>query len=364
MNSKTIKNSKLNGTDCKSEQAGNFMITQYNRAVNVSLERKNMNEIFSIEDLTELENFLSKQNADEIREKLFAEFLKYSDYKNATEWNKAVRLCECLAIVSWGNYEPVQAVCGTFFNGNPMTDFYNKFGQERFVSAIWSKRKNGLTMESGRTFYSQSPDFPDKQTDKNYPACECIEDVKLADQRNWIPRSPVYISRTTSNCYENSKAVIESLGSELRNNLEHNMTPQLYGRAINFIGFNLSFSYYDHDHCKTNYIIADPKLNLKQKDFYPLLLTMYPKKEIEKNGYYLRNRYEYGSFRDGKFRVNIKFEKELSEMEHYAQKQKISFHIEEALSVVIDKLKKKKLAYNFDLMQSDFLKIINKWKVK
>jgi len=91
---------------------------------------------------------------------------------------------------------------------------------------------------------------------------------------------------------------------------------------------------------------------------------MYPKQEIEKNGYYLRNRYEYGSFRDGIFRVGIHFEKELSEMEHSAQKQKISIHIEEALKVIIDKLKKKKLEYDFDLMQLDFLKIINEWKAK
>jgi len=67
-----------------------------------------MNEIFSIESLAELELFLSKQNTDEIREKLFAEFLKYSDYKNATEWNKAVRLCECLAIIGWGKEKQVR----------------------------------------------------------------------------------------------------------------------------------------------------------------------------------------------------------------------------------------------------------------
>jgi len=324
-----------------------------------------MNEIYSIENLTELELFLSKQNADEIREKLFAEFLKYSDYKNATEWNKAVRLCECLAIVGWGKYEPVQAVRGTFFNGNPETDFYNKFNQQRFVSAIWSKRKNGLTMENGRTAYFYSPDIPNKQTViGEYPVIECIEDLKLADQRNWIPRSPIFFSRTISNCYENSKTVIESIKYDLQANLDLKMTPEKYGRTINFTNFNLSFSYYDHAYCKTNHIIADEKLNLKQKDFYPVLLTMYSKKEIEKNGYFLRNRYEYGNFRNGVIKVIINFEKELSEMTHNAQKQKISFHVEEALAVVIEKLKKKRLEYDFDLMQADFLKIINEWKMQ
>jgi hypothetical protein len=325
---------------------------------------KIMNEIYSIERLAELELFLSGQNADEIREKLFAEFLKYSDYRNVTEWNKAVRLCECLAIIGWGNYEPVQAVRGTFFNGNPDTDFYNKFSQARFVSAVWSKRKNGLTMENGRTAYYYSPDVPNRQTVSEYPIIECIEDLKLADQRNWIPRSPIFFNRTVSNCYENSKVVIESIGNDLQANLNLKMTPEKYGRAINIIKFNLSFSYFDHEHCKKNIIIADEKLNLKHNDFYPVLLTMYSKKEIEKNGYFLRNRYKYGNFRDGVFRVDIHFEKELSEMGHSAQKQKISFHIETALEAVIEKLKKKKPVYNFDLMKEDFLRIINEWKAK
>ena len=74
------------------------------------------------------------------------------------------------------------------------------------------------------------------------------------------------------------------------------------------------------------------------------------------------NRYEYGAFRNGVFSAGINFEKELSEREHSTQRQKISFHVEEALRVVIEKLKKKKIEYDFDFMQSDFLKIINEWK--
>jgi hypothetical protein len=319
-----------------------------------------MNEIFLIEELADLEVFLSKQNTDEIRENLFAEFLRYSDYKNATEWNKAVRLCECLAIVGWGEHEPLQAVRGKFFNGNPETGFYNKFVEPRFVDAIWSKRKDGLTMEDGRTTYHFSPDFPDKKTG-SHTVTECIQDLKLSGQRNWIPRTPVYITRTISNCYENSKAVLESIDKDLQVTLNSKMTPEKYGRAIDFIRLDLCVSYPIRFSGETNYIIADEKLKLKYKDFYKVLCTMYTKKEINANGLYLRNRYEYGGFRNGVFKVEIHFEKELGEMEHHAQKQKIAFHLEEALNVVIEKLKKKKLVYDFDLMRSDFLNIVNEW---
>ena len=47
-------------------------------------------KIFEIEDLKELEEFLQSQSEiEQLRERLFAEFLKYADYKNAGEWNKA-----------------------------------------------------------------------------------------------------------------------------------------------------------------------------------------------------------------------------------------------------------------------------------
>ena len=141
-----------------------------------------MEKIFEIEDLKELEEFLQSQSEIELlRERLFAGFLKYADYKNAEEWNKAVRLCESLTIIGWGNHEPVEALRGQFFNGNPATCFQNKFGETRFVDAIWSKRANGLTMEQGRTSYCFSPDDPNQKQSVfwEYEIKEDIQDIRL-----------------------------------------------------------------------------------------------------------------------------------------------------------------------------------------
>jgi len=176
-------------------------------------------KIFEIEDLKELEEFLQSQSEiEQLRERLFAEFLKYADYKNAGEWNKAVRLCESLAIIGWGNHEALEALRGQFFNGNPTTCFQNKFGETRFVDAIWSKRINGFTMEQGRTSYCFSPDDPTQKQSVSweYEVKEDIQDISLESQRNWIPKNPVWIKRIISNCYENSKAVIESVDKELQ----------------------------------------------------------------------------------------------------------------------------------------------------
>ncbi|RZJ48178.1 MAG: hypothetical protein EOO44_21445, partial [Flavobacterium sp.] len=280
-----------------------------------------MQDIFNIERLDKLEEYLTEQNQESLRESLIKELLLCADYKNATDWNKAVKICESLTIIGWGEYEPVEAVRGKFFNGNPNTFFINKFRTPRFVDAIWSKRKEGYTMEQGRTTYHESPLVSGKKTILNeYPVAEDIQDLTLNTQRNWIPRNPILITRSISNCYESSEAVIESIEKDLQPELDLKMGPEKYGTVINKIIINCSYSFDDYG-CKTNYIIAEEKLNLKQKDFYPELLKIYSKKEIESNGYFLRNRYEYGNFKadTGKIEVKIHFEKELSELNFISQ---------------------------------------------
>lgn len=326
-----------------------------------------VNEIYNIQDLDKLEKFLNKyENNDEIREILFSEFLKYADYKNVSDWNKSVKLCECLAIVGWGNYEPLEALRGMFFNGNPMTYYLNKFGKPRFVDAIWSKRKLGFTMEQGRTSFHCSPNqIDDKETILwFYESKEDIQDIKIESQRNWIPKNPIWFDRGISNCYENSKDVIESIVSDLQITLNEKMRPEKYGRAINRIIVNCSFSYFDNAHCKTNYIIAKTDKKISTQKAYEELQKMFSKNEISENGYFLRNRFEYGRLmsKTGILKANIHFEKEFSELTQKEQKEKFTEYALMILNEIIKRLKKKKLNYDFDLMLKDFEEIIGEWK--
>ena len=125
---------------------------------------------------------------------------------------------------------------------------------------------------------------------------------------------------------------------------------------------NISFSFYDNYHCKTNYIIADESLKLKKKDFYPKLLEMYSEKEIEDNGYFLRNRFTYGPFRSdsGTARVNIVFEKEFSLLSAQEQKQRFGQYLIQAVEHVAKRLDRK-IQYDFPLMLSDFKSILSSW---
>ena len=118
-----------------------------------------MDEILAPQSLDELRVLVESKVGPRLRKQLAKEFLRSCLYKNAEQWNRAVRLCETLTIAGWGDLEPVEATRGMFFNGNPETTFFNKFSETRFVDAIWSKRKAGLTMEQGRTSYHYSPDF-------------------------------------------------------------------------------------------------------------------------------------------------------------------------------------------------------------
>lgn len=322
-----------------------------------------MNRIFETESLDELRKHLLQQSDTErLREQLYAEFLKHSQYSNASEWNTAVRICEALAIIGWGKHEPVEAIRGAYFNGNPNTYFANKDAKPRFLDAVWSKRKEGFAIDHGLSFFYGSAENPLDKPVRLSESVDEAQDIKLCSQRNWIPKNPIRITRGIANCYENSKPLIESVEKDLMPELNRCMRPELYGTAVDCILLNLSFSFYDNYHCKTNYIIADESLKLKQKDFYPKLLEMYSEKEIEDNGYYLRNRFTYGPFRTdtGTTRVTIVLEKEFSQLSVQEQKQLLGEYFIHAVEQVAKRLARK-VNYDFQLMIADFESILESW---
>lgn len=320
-------------------------------------------QVYKIDDLQQLKEYLKGfSDLGKVRQYLLGEFIEYSRYRNAAEWNRAVRICECLAITGWGALEPLEAIRGNYFNGNPNTFFINRNGELRFLDAVWSKRKDGVAIDFGPSSFHASPDAPSAGGPVSGDGTGEIQSAKLNSQRNWIPKNPICITRGLANCYENSKPVIESMEKELKPALNQRMRPELYGSAINRIILNCSFSFYDNYHCKTNYIIADESLGLKQKDFYPALLDMFPAKEIEDNGYYLRNRFTYSPFRadTGTARIGIVLEKEFSGQPPRRQKEVLSGYFIHAVGQCAKRLSKR-IDYDFGLMTTDLTAILKEW---
>ncbi|MCM1036813.1 MAG: hypothetical protein NC406_05740 [Bacteroides sp.] len=322
-----------------------------------------MKTIFEPAGLAELRAYLSAGADDnELREQLYSRFLKYSQYHNAQEWNAAVRLCEALAIIGWGEHEPVEAVRGVYFNGNPETYFINRNAKPRFFDAVWSRRKDGFVIDYGLSFFHGSAENPSEKPIRLSRQAGEAQDIPLCSQRNWVPKNPIRIVRGIANCYETSKPLIEDIDQKLIPKLNQGMRPELYGAAINAIVLNISFSFYDDDHCKTNYIIADESLKLKKKDFYPRLLELFSEKDIDANGYYLRNRFAFGPFRPdtGTARVNIFFEKEFSQLSTHEQKQLFGAYLIQAVEQVATRLARK-INYGFPQMIDDLKSILDSW---
>ncbi|MFR8440395.1 MAG: hypothetical protein ACLVCW_01395 [Campylobacter sp.] len=317
-----------------------------------------LERIYEIENLAELEILLRAQDQILIRERLLGEFDRYAFYKNASEWNRAVKICECLAIVGWGERESIEALRGKFYNGQPATYFLNVHGEACFVEAMWSKRKTGFTMQDGDTIFHAGPDTAGKTLAR--PVKEDIQDVKLNSQRNWIAKNPVRITRAISNCYENSRAVIESLFEKLQPALNAKMRPKIYGCAINYIKLSCEFSFSDHG-CKTNYIIAPDKPRLSSQRAWELIHEMMSEEQRRAGGYYLRNRFEYSPFRKdtGKTGALIYFEPEFSELASMEQKRKMGEYFLTALKQIAQK--QSKLEYDFAAMIEDFNEILCGW---
>lgn len=323
-----------------------------------------MHEIFEIESLDDLETFLGDQGHEDARAWLAEEFFKVCEYKNAGDWNRLVRLCEALAIVGWGDLEPVQAVRGTFFNGNPETRIYNRYSELRYVDAIWSKRKSGLTMEPGRTAYHASPDVPNKPSIGDaFPVVECIQNIKLESQRNWITKSPILITRPIDNCYSESRPLVNAVEECLSPAIDRRLTSTDYGSAINRIVLIYHLSYPLPGCGGENFVTYDDEVKLTSQKQYERLLTLYSEQQIEENGYYLRKRIAWGAFSAAKgvMKVELHFPQKFGQQPVQDQKREFAGHLDEALIGVVERLKKKKVQFELDALSRDFKGVVTDW---
>lgn len=172
---------------------------------------------------------------------------------------------------------------------------------------------------------------------------------------------PIEIVRTLDNCYPGSRTVLDSITRDLNPRLSAELRPRLYGETLRQIVINTAMSFYDDFHCKTNYIIAEECLKLRSSQYYATLLTMFSEDAIEREGLYMRPRYQIGPLRNdtGLIFVTIVFEKDFSYMPAKKQKQTMSEYFLTAVRRIAQR--KKKLAYDFPLLIADFERILNWW---
>jgi hypothetical protein len=161
-----------------------------------------------------------------------------------------------------------------------------------------------------------------------------------------------------ANCYETSEELVDRI-NELVNYLDKEMRPESYGTDLNQIIVIVSMSY-----SRVNHVIASDDIKTKNTSkLYVELKKLYTTDEIQNNCYFLRHRFDFGGFskKSGKIKIELRLEKEFSELPFRGQLEKFTEYLHTGIDMVVKKLKSKKLNYDLDNMQSDFNILVSNW---
>jgi hypothetical protein len=288
---------------------------------------KQIEDIFKLDTLPQLTTYLRKLNHDTARELLLTDFEQSVDYRNARDWNRLVRLCEALALVGWGDAEAVEAICEKWYDGSYCTRLANRFFEERFRPDSWRKQ--------GATFILDDHGQPGVDR-RDYGV------AKLLSQRNLLPKNPVRLAQMTANMYPEFKPLYNEL-AKLRNKLDRQTRPELYGDGFGYLGVVIDFSD-------------------KWSDYF------HSKKEIPKGfkgNPFVRDRIDLGklSKKQGELRLvaTRHFPHAFTQLSIAQQKAEFRQDLLEMLDALAQRLAKKKINYDTPLLIADVTKILSKW---
>jgi hypothetical protein len=148
-----------------------------------------------------------------------------------------------------------------------------------------------------------------------------------------------------ANCYETSEELVDRI-NELVNYLDKEMRPESYGTDLNQIIVIVSMSY-----SRVNHVIASDDIKTKNTSkLYVELKKLYTTDEIKNNCYFLRHRFDFGGFsqKSGKIKIELRLEKEFSELPFRGQLETFTEYLHTGIDMVVKKLKSKKLNYDLD----------------
>lgn len=287
-----------------------------------------MIEIFNIENLDELSAHLSKQEQEKARNWLFNRFDKLYHYANIKEWNELVRVCEALKIIGWGDREPLEAKAQRWINGSFYTSLMNQYFEIKDERG-WSKLKDSYVLENG--------------SDKTY-----YSGYEFQSQRNLLPKSPIRWQKS-GNHQKSVQPLYESL-DRLKDLVAHGLRPEEYGDSFSYLGISMFFSHHDDENESVRYEYFHSE-NEVPEGF---------------NGkYYIRPKYKWGRLvnQNGMYHIKVErhFSRKFGELPLLEQKKTIISDFLYYMQCVADKLQKKKIEYDCNLLKNDLELILMKW---
>jgi hypothetical protein len=292
-----------------------------------------MNNIYNLETIDELKEYISNTSVDKLRPLLLTEFDRLINYKNIKEWNELVRVCEALSITGWGDKEAFEATANKWINGAFYTELQNKFFEQKLEwSKGWSKQKETFVI------------------DKDHGIS------KFASQRNKLPKSPIRWS-WAGNYQSSVQPLIDSL-QVLKDKIVRETRPELYGDTFSYILIHLNFSHHDDKSPSMRYEYFHDEIDVS---------TDFKGAEISdgRPAYYIRPRLDVGklSTKENELRLLVSryFTKEFGFLDISEQKKILHDNFLEIIDVLADKLKKKKIKYDTELLKQDTSEIFTTW---
>ena len=297
-----------------------------------------LNAASADESIDALKARIGDEPAEGLRAMLLAEYDRLLRYRNIAEWNQLVRVCEALAIVGWGEHEPVEALAERWLNGS----WYTTLRTREFTKLSG----HGTTTGNAETEWSkQGASFVPRGS----------EDTRdhgigrFASQRLPLPKNPLRLAQRVANHQKSAGAFVEAL-SALRRRLDRELSSDSYGDGFDYVGIACTFSNHDDDH------------ETVRGEFF------HDAKDVPKNfkgRHYVRPRIELGKLTQKNglwhWRVDRRFTRAEGELPLAAQKQLFREDLLAILSTLGQRLAKKKLGYDIARLRADLEQLLETW---
>lgn len=285
--------------------------------------------IFEELPVEELERRVSASDQDALRAEFLTEYDQLREYRSLAEWNRLVRVCEILALVGWGERQPVEAYAEKWINGG----WYTQLRTATFDALPGTERG---WLKRGTTFVPE-----------DRPELTVLGPTTIVSQRNPLPKNPIRLARG-GNYPDPAHGFVEEL-ARLRKALDRRLT-RSYGPGFGYLGIMLAFSLPD----------AHPASGLRMEYFHDE--SAIPPGFAAKA--FVRPRLAVGRLAKRKGEVKLEVTRHYTRAEGEAdletQKQTFVRDLDAILDLLADRLRTRAPDYRVEELRSD-IRGIQRW---
>ena len=192
---------------------------------------KILERLHSFDTIDEMEAWLNQSDAEFLRAYLLKSFDAIKYYETADQWNDAVKICEALAIIGWGDRERVDATCSRRDQSHE-TSFKSETDDKCFRRANWLPRKAGRYLVNYNDYHGPSHSDRNSQT---YDATReenivCTPVDTMLSQRNYLVKQIFNFGGRLDT--SNISWLISDYTNQLQDLLKNMINPVVYATCL------------------------------------------------------------------------------------------------------------------------------------